>query len=190
MELVDCINNRRSIRHFYDVDPPITTVLDLIESAKLAPSAKNRQPWLFKIVRGEQKDHIAKLMRERFTYPKNNFNSSVNETSIVIEEAPILILVCRKYSEDWNVSDLLSIGAAIEHILLTAENERLGSLWIRDTYIAERDIMEYIGHEDLQLVSSVVIGYPKESPFQRPRKNLKDIILDCDSLLEEFKPKL
>lgn len=51
MELTEIIKNRRSIRKYKNVDVPNELIEDLIECARLAPSAKNRQPWKFLIVK-------------------------------------------------------------------------------------------------------------------------------------------
>ena len=64
MELKEAIENRRSIRKYQAIDVPDVLIEDLIECARLAPSAKNRQPWEFLIVRGETKNQIADIMLE------------------------------------------------------------------------------------------------------------------------------
>ncbi|MEG1345096.1 MAG: nitroreductase family protein [Clostridia bacterium] len=48
MELVETINNRRSIRKYRNIDISNELIDDLINSARLAPSVKNRQPWVSK----------------------------------------------------------------------------------------------------------------------------------------------
>ena len=49
MELIETINDRRSIRKYKDIDVPNEIIENLINSARLAQSAKNRQPWKFMI---------------------------------------------------------------------------------------------------------------------------------------------
>ena len=58
MELNDAIKNRRSIRKYKNIDIPNNIIEDLIASARLAPSAKNRQPWEFMIVKGKTKNSV------------------------------------------------------------------------------------------------------------------------------------
>jgi len=54
-------------------------------------------------------------------------------TSRVIREAPVIILIFYKKEEVWIEGDNLSIGAAIQNMILRATSLDLGSLWIRDT---------------------------------------------------------
>lgn len=150
MELKETIYNRRSIRKYIDTDVPNKLIEDLINCARLAPSAKNRQPWKFLIVKREIKNRIADLMLEKeeskdikdisLERKKLNANSSVKATAQIIKEAPILILVFKQNNDNWITGDTLSIGGAIEHVCLRATDLGLGSLWIRDTvYARKRD---------------------------------------------------
>ncbi len=148
MEFKETIYNRRSIRKYVDKDVPNKLIEDLINCARLAPSAKNRQPWKFLIVKNEIKNRIAELMLEKeenrdikdisLERKKLNANSSVKATAQIIKEAPILILVFKENNDNWITGDTLSIGGAIEHICLRATDLGLGSLWIRDTVYARK----------------------------------------------------
>lgn len=147
MELIESINNRRSIRNFKSTNISNEIIEDLINSARLAPSAKNRQPWEFMIVKGITKNKIADIMLKQLKQSKVNLereiynaNSSVKATANIMKQAPILILVFKPKEDNWLISDSLSIGAAIEHICLRATDLELGSLWIRDiVYTREGD---------------------------------------------------
>lgn len=145
MELKEAIKSRRSIRKYKDIDVSNILIEDLIECARLAPSAKNRQPWKFLIVKNEIKNQIAEIMLYKeesrdvnLKEKKLNANSSVKKTAQIIKEAPILILVFKQNNDNWIIGDTLSIGGAIEHICLRATDLGLGSLWIRDTVYARK----------------------------------------------------
>lgn len=183
MELKETIKKRRSIRKFKDMDISKEIVEDLIECARLAPSAKNRQNWKFLVVKGNTKNEIADIMLEKEKKSKvslerkiYNANSSVKATANIMKEAPILILVLKQYENNWIIGDSLSIGGAIEHICLRATDLGLGSLWIRDIVYTQKEIAELVGHKDMELISAISIGYPNESPKQRPRKKLNEIL--------------
>lgn len=183
MELNDAIKNRRSIRKYKNIDIPINIIEDLIESARLAPSAKNRQPWEFMIVKGKVKNEIADIMLEQLKQSNvslerkiYNANSSVKATAYIMKEAPILILVFKPNEDNWIIGDSLSIGAAIEHICLRATDLELGSLWIRDIVYTQKEIAKLVGKDDMELISAISIGYPDEKPKQRARKKLNEIM--------------
>jgi nitroreductase len=140
MELKKAIENRRSIRKYKSMDVPDELIKDLIECARLAPSAKNRQPWKFLILKNDIKNQIADIMIEK----QNSLEycvSNVKLTAKIIKEAPVLILVLKEYEDNWIVGDSLSIGAAIEHICLRATDLGLGSLWIRDVVYFKKEIV-------------------------------------------------
>ncbi|MFR3782459.1 MAG: hypothetical protein ACLTXR_01025 [Clostridia bacterium] len=40
-------------------------------------------------------------------------------------------------------------------------------------YILKKEIAKLVGHEDMELISAISIGYPDENPKQRPRKKIK-----------------
>lgn len=183
MELKEAIEERRSIRKYLDKPVPKELVEDLIECARLAPSAKNRQPWKFVIVQGEMIIKISDMMIEREEQSQTNSEmqiykckSSVIQTAKIMKEAPILILVLKEYNEGWNIGDNLSIGGAIEHICLRATDLGLGSLWIRYIVYTQKEIAKLIGHEDMELISAISIGYPNQNPTPRPRKKLEEVL--------------
>ena len=104
MELIDTIKNRRSIRKYTNEEVPNELLEDLIECARLAPSAKNRQPWKFIIIKNDIKNQIADIMIKNEETPEREIdtNSSVKFTAGIMKDAPVLILVLKEYDEDWN----------------------------------------------------------------------------------------
>ena len=180
MELIRAIEDRRSIRKYTDKPVDDNILMTLIDAARLCQSGKNRQPWQFLILKGEQKDRLTDLMLEQAEKAESElpgWAQWVNYSAGVIRQAPVLLLVLREKDEYWKTSDLLSIGAAVEHICLRATDLGLGSLWLRDTDVADKEICAFVGHPELELVSGISIGYPDEFPGPRPRKDLKSIIL-------------
>ena len=183
MDLNIVIKNRRSIRKYKNRDIPNEVIEDLINFARLAPSAKNRQPWKFMIVKDKTKNEIADIMLEKEKKSKvslerkiYNANSSVKATANIMKQAPILILVFKSKEDNWIIGDSLSIGAAIEHICLRATDLGLGSLWIRDIVYTQNEIANLVGKSYMELISAISIGYPDESPKQRTRKKLNEVL--------------
>ena len=183
MELKETIKNRRSIRKYKNSKISKEIIDDLIDCARLAPSAKNRQPWKFVIVTDTIKNKIADIMLEKKNNEKINLerqiynaNSSVKATAKIMKEAPILILVLKEYENNWIIGDSLSIGGAIEHICLRATDLGLGSLWIRDIVYTQKDIAKLIGYENMELISAISIGYPDENPKPIHRKGLNEVL--------------
>lgn len=58
------IEDRRSIRKYKPDRVNKTMIEDMIYSATLAPSAKNRQPWKFIVYQGDEKDKLVEVMQQ------------------------------------------------------------------------------------------------------------------------------
>ena len=80
MEFREVINNRRSCREFSSKEIDRKHIEDMIECARLAPSAENRQNWYFVIVEKETKNKIAKIMEQQLQKEKLNISGIENPT--------------------------------------------------------------------------------------------------------------
>lgn len=183
MNTKEAIENRRSIRLFKNDDISKELIEDILNCGRLAPSAKNRQPWYFVIVKNETKDKIADMMIDYTinnddTIERKNLGcaSSVNPTANVIKQAPILVLIFREKNDNWIIGDNLSIGACVENMCLRATELGIGTLWIRDTVYVAEEVASMVEHGDMELNCAVALGIANQSPKQRPRKELKDIV--------------
>ena len=88
-ELTQVIKSRRSVRKFERKPVPEETVRDILDCARLAPTANNVQPWRFIVVSDESKRKaIARI--------------SANQSFIA--EAPVVIVCCgKKYVDRWRM---------------------------------------------------------------------------------------
>lgn len=174
--MLEEIIKRRSIRKFIDKEISKEQVNFILESARVAPSAHNRQPWHFVVLTKKQKDEVADKMIEVVT--KNQIeDASVIHTAQIIKEANKLILVFYTNPSNGDTRDMdqQSIGAAMENMCLQATKMQIGSLWIGNTYVIKKEL-EQRYFSSGQLVSSLALGYPNQEPKPRPRKDLSEII--------------
>ena len=182
MELKETIELRRSIRHYIDKEISNDIINDLLNCARLAPSAMNRQPWFFIVLKKQKKDEIAKMMIEwcqknsHDSKEQISYLSSVTYTANVIKDANCLILVFKDNNPEYNDYDNLSIGGCIENILLRATDLDIGSLWIGHTSVIKKEIEELYGNEIMELSCAVALGYTDIKPKARPRKELNEIV--------------
>ena len=86
METKKVIEERRSIRNFKVEEPSREIIEDILNCGMLAPSAKNRQPWYFVIVKDKAKNKIADLMTE--------YTQNTDET----DERKLMKYLCIKLS--------------------------------------------------------------------------------------------
>jgi len=165
MELDKCIQSRRSVRLFHEdkfVDK--STFEQLIKAGSMAPSACNLQAWKFIII------DDPKLKQTLIDYGG----------SIVINNAPQGILVLydnRTKNIDYN-DDVQSASAAIQNILLKANELGLGACWI--CHLPTKRNLRKIMHIPLYFspIAYILIGYPKNnSQVEMPRKNKLEEIM-------------
>jgi nitroreductase len=157
MEALDVLKTRRCVRKFTRDPVDEAIISDIVDCARLAPTAINIQPWEFVVVRDP--DKLRQIGR---TTDHGGF----------IADAPLCIVVlCRDtkyYLEDGS--------AATQNILLAAEAHSLGSCWVagdKKPY-AERICELVDSPEGYKLVSLVPIGVPAEKPTKskRPLKQM------------------
>lgn len=186
---------RKSIRK-YKPDPISEEDLrTILEAGRVAPSAKNRQPWEFIVFTGVPKEEVLAEMEKGIEKQKKSLfmpkkfkqgMASADNTLRIMREAPVIILVLnirhgnpylpvfagKRVSE---ILDTLSIGAAIENMLLAATRLGIGSLWIGNTVYAHKEITDYLGTKH-QLAGAIALGYANETPEGRPKKSLDEIV--------------
>lgn len=173
MDFRNVLESRRSIRKFTLDTVGEEVLMEAIRSATLAPSAHNRQPWKFKIVSKDEKGKIAAALREK---TKDIPGHTGVHTAGVIDDANQLIVVFidNQISENRDM-DLLSIGGAIENMILSFNNMGIGTVWIGNTNFIREEISKIL-NINYETVSSIAIGVPDQSPKPRPRKDIKDVM--------------
>ena len=171
MTFDDIIKNRRSIRH-YKSDPLTKEQIQIIlKAGNEAPSAKNGQQWRFHVYTGKSKEKFTKFCLEEFNKLGDEANAHqwAKYSFKTQDEAPVVIVVfCSKDMTHPSRPDVQSVSAAIQNMLLKAEEMGIGSLWICDILYIEEAVMKYID-TDLQLLATVAFGYASKTP-QGPKK--------------------
>ncbi len=167
MDIYEAVRERTSIRA-YKADPVEEDKLErILDATRLAPSGKNGQPWTFIVVRDEEirKKLVPACKGQEF-----------------VGQAPVVVVACgheemayKKMGGYWN-SLPLDIGIAIEHLMLAAVSEGLGTCWIGAFF--EEQVREILGvPEGVKIVALTPVGYPAGEKIHRPRKSLDEIIM-------------
>jgi nitroreductase len=184
---LDAIVARRSIRKFKSDPLPDEMLQVILTAATQAPSGTNRQPWRFVVVRGDKCAEMVCVMREGIAKARahgQNLGSSAWSANIM-EQAPVTVFVFNpRGTHPWlthsveqmfnDVVDIQSIGAAIQNMLLAAQDLGVGSLWICDIFYAYEELCTWLG-EKRQMIAAVSLGYPDESPEARSRKPVGEV---------------
>src|SRR4030042_63677 len=114
MDVFEAIKNRRSIRKYLPENIPKEKLETVLEAARLAPSAANRQPWRFVIVQNEDK-------KQALAQAANNQMFVKDATAIVVAIGDTDI------SAKWCEKDTM---IALEHMVLAATALGYGTCWI------------------------------------------------------------
>ena len=178
MEFDEIVKSRRSARNFTGEHVANKDIEKILYSASLAPSAKNRQPWKFYILSDEQKQHIMNML---FECDKQNRRerTSVKGTAEQIEVADKMIMIYSDTKkEPYKKPDYISLGCAIENMSLEAVNLGLGSCILCDTLYIDKEIDDYLGVQDLEQICGFIIGKPIYNYLKKPRKDLKELLIN------------
>ncbi|UCE98855.1 MAG: nitroreductase family protein [Planctomycetota bacterium] len=167
MEFYDVIKTRRSVRRFLKRPVPDDVLNRVLEAARIAPSGGDRQPWRFVVVKDQQKK--AKI-------------ASACYSQDFVAEAPVVLVCCAiKCSsgyEPWHdEAGRRDTVIAIDHLILAARNEGLGTCWVGAVHDKQvKKIVNVPAKVDVVMV--VPVGYPaSKSAFRQAqgRKPLKEI---------------
>jgi len=165
MEYSELIAQRYSVRA-YRPDPVEDGKLQaVLEAARLAPTAANRQPFqLIVVYTAGRKDEIGKIYRREW-----------------FVQAPLVIAVCAISSLAWvRESDRFNarmIDAAIvaDHLILAAANQGLGTCWSAAFNVdAARSVLGL--PEEVEPVVFTPLGYPADQPGPKIRKPLDELV--------------
>ena len=134
---LETIYSRRSIRKYTDEQVSRYNIEQIIDAGRVAPSAKNRQPWKYLVYSGKEKDKLLAVMENGIEMEEINPRlplstsgiSDAKNTLRIMETAPIVIVVLNTNGKSpfiqldaddrfTEMNDLLSIGASIENMLL------------------------------------------------------------------------
>lgn len=196
----EAMEKRRSIRKFKPAPIADDILKSLLESARLAPSGCNAQPWRFKIIKdGATKMKLARAAHDQSFiadapvvlvccadnrgYLEGTVSSiqDLERTGVIEEQVAETILKRTEAMAAMPVSQLapriaFNVAIAVEHIVLRALDFGLGSCWIR--LFDEQAIRDIFGWDDnIHVVNLLPVGYPAEEPGPRNRRPLEDILL-------------
>jgi len=164
MEVFEAIKKRRSVREFKADPVPEEKLKRILEAARLAPSAHNEQEWKFIVVRDfEKRKKLAKAaLNQDFIAqaPLVIVALSTNPTHIMTNEVPA-------YAVD--------LAIAIEHMVLQAVEEGLGTCWIGA--FSQKEVKEILEiPKEYKVVTLMPLGFPADSPRKKIRKKLEEIV--------------
>ncbi|SHF01465.1 Nitroreductase [Mariniphaga anaerophila] len=166
MKFSQLLTRRYSVRNFKSTPVDTQKLEQVLEAARMAPSAVNFQPWHFIVV--QQVDNLAKLHQ---TYHRDWFRT-----------APVIIIACADHSQSWKRSidgkdsGEIDVAIAIDHITLQAAELGLGTCWVCnfDTESCA-EALKLPGC--IEPIAMIPLGYPASDEIPpKKRKPLSEIV--------------
>ncbi len=163
--VMDAIRIRKSVRTFQDRPVEPEKLEQLMEAARLAPSASNRQEWRFIIVRSPE---TRKLL------------ASIASSQGHVSKAPVVIVACADTDEHILQSGQLcypiDIAIALDHLSLAAVELGLGTCWVGA--FDESRVRHLLNIPvRVRVVQLMPLGYPADSsPVDKERLTLDKIV--------------
>jgi nitroreductase len=164
MEFYEVIKSRYSVRA-YRPDPVSEEKLNrILEAARLAPTAANRQPFRLIVISTRGKEPGLKRIYARDWFV----------------QAPLIIGIVALTDIGWKRKDgknysEVDATIAMDHLLLAAANERLGACWIGAfDPAAAREILGL--PENVEPIAFTPLGHPADTPPPKIRKDLSELV--------------
>ncbi|MCK5287533.1 MAG: nitroreductase family protein [Candidatus Omnitrophica bacterium] len=169
MDFNELIENRVSLRD-YDPNRPLDEAVlkRILNAGRLAPSAANKQPWRFLVVSSKKM-----LDKVRPCYNKPWF-----------KDAPHILIIVGDRTKSWirqldNYNSIeTDLTIAMDHIILSAENEGVGACWI--AAFDNNFLRQTLALKENECVFSITpLGYSKKGHtkiIEKKRKSLDEIV--------------
>ncbi len=164
MDIYEVIKKRRSVRSYKPDPVKEEKIHRLLEAARLAPSAANRQPLCFVVVKDENtRLQLKKAYDEKWFYT-----------------APLIICACYIPEKAWkrgdgkNYADIDAV-IAMDHLIMAATAEGLATCWIaafKPQFV--KSILNLPA--GIEPVAMTPVGYPREMPEPTYRKPMEEMV--------------
>lgn len=202
MELFEAIKTRRSVRYFTQKQIPREIVEKIIEAGIHAPSSKNAQPWYFIIDNAERKKKVAEILEQEIELQgHDNFTVKIpgtgqsakpptaKDSARILRECNIAIMIFSKGAftggrkkvlqyPDMNsllayTSEIESIAASVQNMLLAAHGLEIGAVWNCDLYYVADQIQE-VYNTKYDFCLALCLGYESEQQMKTNKIRIKN----------------
>ncbi len=178
MSIMKEIAERRSVRRYLDKDVTKEQVMEILEAGRLSLSGSNTQPWRFMVIRDKARkmpivkaDHDQQWMMEAPVFIACLADMKSRPAEYDVPED----------TTETGASNLIKIvirdtAIAVSFMILQAQHMGLNTCWTG--WFDQREMRTALGISDDYYVSGILtVGYGAESPEQRPRLSMDDILL-------------
>lgn len=165
MDFFDLVQKRYSVRAYLDKPVEEEKLNKLLEAARLAPTAANRQPFRILVIpTAGRKEELKRI------YPRDWF-----------VQAPYIIGICAVPSEAWVRRDgrnyaVVDATIVMDHLILAAASCGLGTCWVAAfDEVAAREVLEIPPNWDP--IAFTPLGYPADEWQPKKRRPLEELVI-------------
>jgi nitroreductase len=197
MDAFDAINQRHGVLHYLGTPVERPKIDAVLQAAITAPSPLNLQPWAFVVITDpkltrQMAQYLVRVQSELIygglMGMGEDYAARMLGMYTQLERVPCFILACldvkvavggpadQPYLRDWY---LLSLGAAVENMMVAATALGLGTRWFTGfTLDEEGDTLKrlYGIPKDVEVVAITPLGYHDEAPKERVEQQLADLV--------------
>ncbi|MDO5570084.1 MAG: nitroreductase family protein [Bacteroidales bacterium] len=174
MDFLELVTNRQSDRGF-DTTRKVEKekIEKILESARLAPSACNGQPWHFIVVNDENvRKEVAACCTTKALF-LNHFTQQAPLHIVIVEEKTNISSGLGGWVKNKEFPQI-DIGIVASHIVLAAESLGLGSCMIG--WFNEEKMKKVLSvPSEKRIMLDIIIGYSTKPKREKKRKNLNEI---------------
>jgi coenzyme F420-0:L-glutamate ligase/coenzyme F420-1:gamma-L-glutamate ligase len=196
MNISDLIKTRRAIRRYQDKPISREQVEQLLDLARWAPSAHNRQPWRFAVLtQSADKVRLARVMGERLREdrtadgdPPDEIERDVARSYARITNAPVVIVIClsmvdmdtypdrQRNRNEWMMA-VQSVSMAAQNMWLAAHSQGLAMCWLCAPLFVPDLVSKTLDlPADWEPLGLMTLGYPAEEKT-KSRKPLAESVI-------------
>ena len=164
------IKQRRSSGQLTQQQPTRAQIECLLESATYAPNHHLTEPWHFFVLTGTAREELGQVMAKSLQARLNEDESAASLQRLLKESqkplrAPVIITVAVRAAsreKESIIEDIEATAAAVQNMLLTAEELGLGAMWRTGDAAYDPLVKHWFGlaPED-HIVAFVYVGFPK-----------------------------
>lgn len=165
MDFSELVKSRHSVRKYSSSPVEEEKIQAILEAARLAPTAANKQPFRVFVVEGEALIRATAGAAGAYSW---------------LSSAPILLAVCGIPEKAWKRKDGFSaletdVAIVMTHVVLQAADLGLGTCWLAD--FSPEVVREVLGlGDDLVPFALTPLGYPADTPSPKRRRPLSELV--------------
>lgn len=181
MEFQELVAVRHSVRSFRSDPVPRELIEQAVHAAALAPSSMNSQPWHFYVTTGKTRMELGSIVAQSTVHLQEFIDVLTPEKLAQAQswysslgDAPVVIAITMK-SADGEFEALnrhLSVGAAVENLLLAATDVGLAACNVTFSFWVNDELGRLLGVKEGESIASIIaLGYPEDTPPVAPPRD-------------------